>query len=110
MGSYNPTSGEHFSELIQAGIDANATTTTTTLHVDDNNKVAFHVVAATGSHATHVITLQCSLDDSNWFDTSSTITGVGVVTNVDVSTHFVRLKVTTNEGSASTVNIIIQGK
>ena len=108
--SYSPTSGEHFSELKVTGVDANATTTTVSLHVDDNKKVAFHVVAATGSHATHVITLQCSLDDSNWFDTSSTITGLGVVNNVDIITHFVRLKVTTNEGSASTVNIIIQAK
>lgn len=108
--SYVPTSGEHFSELKQTGIDVNAATTTTSLHVDDNKKVAFHVVAATGTHATHVITLQCSLDDINWFDTPTTITGLGVKNNIDIITHFVRLKVTTNEGSAATVDIIIQGK
>lgn len=108
--AYTPTSGEHFSELKETGVDANATSTTASLHVEDNKKVAFHVVAATGTHATHIITLQCSLDNSNWFDTASTITGLGVVNNVDIITHFVRLKVTTNEGGASTVDIIIQGK
>lgn len=108
--SYVPTSSEHFSELKVSGVDVDATTTTASLDISDNANVAYSVVAATGTHATHVITLQCSLDDSNWNDTSSTITGVGVVDNVAVTTKFVRLKVTTNEGSAATVNIIIQGK
>lgn len=108
--AYSPTSSEHFSEVKQTGLDANATTTSTSLDVKDNENVAYSVVAATGTHATHVITLQCSLDDSAWQDTPSTITGVGVVDNVSVTTRYVRLKVTTNEGSASTVDIIIQGK
>jgi len=110
MMGYSPTSGEHFAEQKDTGVDANATTTTTVLHVEDNTKIAFHVVAASGAHTTHVITLQCSLDNSNWFDTSSTITGVGLLENIDTTCHFARLKVTTNEGGASTVDTIIQAK
>ncbi len=108
--SYTPRSSEHFSELIQAGLDANAATTSTSLDIQDDAKVAFSVVAATGTHATHVVTLQCSLDDSAWQDTSSTVTGVGVVDNISITTRYVRLKVTTNEGGTSTIDIIIQGK
>lgn len=108
--SYNPTSGEHFSELAEAGIDANATTTTASLDVKDDLNIAWSVVAATGDHANHIVTLQCSLDNSAWNDTGSTLTGVGVVDNVSITARYVRLKVTTNEGTASTINIIIQGK
>ena len=107
---YTPTSSEHFSELKQTGLDANATTTSTTLDVQDNANVAFSIVGASGTHATHVVTLQCSLDDSAWQDTSSTVTGVGVVDNVSITTRYVRLKVTTDEGGTSTIDIIIQGK
>ena len=108
--SYAPTSSEHFSEIKQTGLDANATTTSTSLNVQDNANVVFSIVGASGTHATHVVTLQCSLDDSAWQDMSSTVTGVGVVDNVPVTTKFVRLKVTTNEGGTSTIDIIIQGK
>ena len=107
---YTPTSSEHFSELKQTGLDANATTTSTSLDVQDNENVAFSIVAATGTHATHVVTLQCSLDDSAWQDTTTTQAGVGVKDNVPITTKFVRLKVTTDEGGTSTIDIIIQGK
>ena len=107
---YNPRSGEPFSEVADTAVDANAASTTTVLHIEDNNKIAYHVVAASGTHATHVITLQCSLDNSNWFDSASTITGLGVVNNVDITSHYVRLKVTTLEGGVSTVNTIVQAK
>lgn len=108
--AYTPTSGEHFSELIETGINANAATTTTTLHIDDNTYVAFEVRAASGTHATHIITLQQSFDDSNWTNTGSTVTGTGLVDNIQITSHFVRLKVTTTEGGASTVDVTIQAK
>ena len=108
---YTPTSGEHFSELKVSGLDTNnLNATTISLDISDNEAVAFSVVNASGAHTTHVITLQCSLDDSEWFDISTTITGLGVKNNITIITKFVRLKVTTAEGGTSTVDIIIQGK
>ena len=108
--SYTPISGKHFSELTQTGLDANTTTLSNSLDVSDNKSIAYSISSNTGTHSTHIITLQCSLDDSEWFDTNSSITGLGVENNIFIITQFVRLKVTTNEGDTSTVDIIIQGK
>ncbi len=66
--------------------------------------------ANTGGNTTHIVTLQCSLDDTNWNNTAATVTGVGLQDNTQVSARYVRLKVTTAEGSASTVDVIIQAK
>ena len=109
--SYTPTSGEHFSELKETGLNTNNNgAVTASLDIHDNASIAFEIQAASGTHGTHVIMLQCSLDDSSWLNTSTTITGVGVKNNIAITTQYVRLKVTTVEGGASTVDIIIQGK
>ena len=105
------TNISNFHELKQTGLDANATTTTNSLDISGATLVIFQVLGISGSHATHVLTLQHSVDDSNWNDVSgATVTGEGVKSDVTVVAHFVRLKVTTLEGGVSTVDIIIQAK
>jgi len=100
-----------FSENTQTGLDANSTSTvSSSLDIAENNWVCYTILANTGTHATHVITLQCSPDDTNWYNTASTITGVGIIDNVQIGARYVRLKVTTAEGGTSTVDVIIQGK
>ncbi len=72
--------------------------------------VSFCTIAKTGTHATHVVGMQYSPDDTNWYDSiDASITGVGYDV-CDCSMRYVRCKLTTVEGSASTVDIIIQAR
>jgi hypothetical protein len=98
---------EYVYTQADTAIDANATSTTTSLSIIGNYKLGVIVVGATGTHATHVVTLQTSLDDSVWVDTATTVTGEGRSTLDDVVGLFARAKVTTNEGAVSTVDITI---
>lgn len=110
--SYSPA-GYHpaFVEHAQTGLDSNNTATvSTSLDITGADFVVWNVQAATGTHGTHVITLQCSVDDSSWESTLSTLTGVGTKDNVQITARYVRLKVTTAESATSTVDIIIQAK
>lgn len=112
MASYTPKGSiSSVAELAQTGLNANATTLSNSLDIGNAALVIFQVLANSGSHSTHVLTLQCSVDDTNWNDVSgATLTGVGVNGEITVASQYVRLKVTTNEGGASTVDIIIQAK
>ncbi|MBL4891458.1 MAG: hypothetical protein JKX91_06485 [Rhizobiaceae bacterium] len=93
--------------IAETGLDADATTTTSSVIVGDNSLIAIFITANTGTHATHVVTLQISPDGSNWFDTSHTITGVGQLHNITCVAIEARAKVTTNEGATSTIDIDI---
>jgi len=99
-----------FSVLFETGKDADATTVSASLEIKENYNLCFDVLANTGTHSTHVVTLQISSDDSTWTDTAHIITGVGIKDNVQTAARYVRLKVTTNEGAASTVDWHIQAK
>jgi len=100
-----------FTDQTTTDFDANSTASvTTSLDIKENNWVSFQVIANTGGNTTHIITLQCSLNNSTWQNTSSTITSVGIKDNIQVTARFIRLKVTTAEGSASTVDVIINSK
>jgi len=100
-----------FETLEETGKDSNSTSTTTlALDISTCKYVSWNVQAATGTHGTHIITLQCSVDSSSWANTSSTLTGLGTQDNIQITTQFVRLKVTTAESATSTVDVVIQAK
>lgn len=100
-----------FTDQATTGINANSTITVTTgLDIKENQYISWQVIANTGANTTHVITLQCSLDNSTWQNTASTVTGVGIEDNIQVTARYVRLKVTTAEGGASTVNVLLNAK
>ena len=101
-----------FSEHIKVGLDSNDTGAVTgSLDMKENGFVSWTVQATSGAHTTHVITLQHSLDNAAWLDTSSEITGAGTAEdNVQTTARFVRAKVSTVEGAASKVDVIIQAK
>ncbi len=100
-----------FSESINAGLDANSTSTVTdTLDIKANREVVFEVYGESGTHATHVVTLQKSLDGTNWTNTSNTQNQLGILNNIQVTARYVRCKVTTAEGGASSIKIIVQAK
>jgi len=98
-------------KLVQAGLDANAATNSLTLDIGIASLVGFQIRGATGAHTTHVVTLQSSVDNINWEDaTGATVTGEGFKGEVTISSQFVRASVTTPEGGASTIDLIIQAK
>ena len=104
-------SPSRFSELTESNFNTNNTSTVSaSLDIKDNKWVAWGAKQTSGGHSTHIITLQQSLDNSTWVNTASTLTGTGIVNNIQITTRYVRLAVTTAEGSASIVSIVIHGK
>jgi len=92
-------------------LDANEIGVTPTIDIDGRTIVSFGIYSDAGAHATHVVTLQCSLDGTNWHNvTDASITGIGIVGSVTVGTRYVRLKVSTAEGASSTIDWILQAK
>lgn len=97
-------------ELTKTDIDANTNYTTESLDITDGTYVGLYVSSKSGSSSTHVVTLQISPDGVKWFDTDHTIKGTGNVHDVICIAQYVRAKVTTREGSASTIDIDIISK
>ena len=91
------------------GLDANnLATVSTALKMEGATIAGLYIIANTGANTTHVITLQVSPDGgTTWINTSHTITGVGELHSITCIADQVRTKVTTAEGGASTVDIII---
>jgi len=94
-------------KISETGKDANSTATVSaSLKLDGaTNGVKVRVDAATGTHSTHRIRLQRSVDDIVWTDSDRTSTGAGwTIFSDDFGTDYVRLKIETAEGAASTVD------
>jgi len=91
--------------------DANDTATvTTSIDLELCREVFFTVEADTGTSTTHVVTLQMSADNSNWHDhASAAVTGLGFASGT-VGARWCRLKVTTAQGAASTVNLRVNAR
>ena len=82
------------------------------LDIKEKTGLAWSVLEKTGSHSTHVLTIQRSTDNINWDNTSSKITAGTPyqIKTATVNVRYVRVKVTTAEGSASTVEVVINAK
>ena len=101
----------HFRQTKDFALNANSTSTVSSvLDITNSEHITFSVSDDTGSHGNHTVTLQCSLDGTTFFNTESTLDGLGVVDNIPSASKFVRLKVTQSEGGTSTINTIIQAK
>jgi len=102
-----------YKEQTTTALDANDTNSVTeSFDIKDNFNVAWSVLEKTGSHSTHVLTLQRSTDNVNWDNTSSTIIA-GTTYTVKFGSalvRYARIKVTTAEGAVSTVDIVINAK
>ena len=85
--------GIKFNELIDKSVDANDNTyVSPPLNVALNERVSLQIVDVSGAHTTHVFKLQESADKSSWVDvTSGSVTGEGLVTNLNVTTKWVRV-------------------
>ena len=103
--------GTRFTQLFQEGLDANNTATVSnSSDIAENTHVSVFILAAGGAHDIHIMTLQCSPDDTNWSNTVNVINQDGFVDNIQVTGRYVRLKVSQAEGDTSLVNVYIQGK
>jgi len=97
--------GNEYDDVAETGVDANATSTTEPVEVGANSLMGMYVKAASGTHATHIVTLQISPDGTNWFDTTHTITGTGDLHDIRCVAVEARVIVSTVEGGASTIDI-----
>ena len=105
------TLSRNFVELIADGVDSNDdTAVTASLDIATQRHLCLDVVAASGTHGTEVVTLQFSVDDSVWQASAITQAGAGFTDDITINARYVRVKVTTAEGGASTVDITIQAK
>ena len=108
-----PISGAAISrfEKTETGLNANSLgAVTTAIELDEDEHLGIFILDNSGTHATHVITIQASPDNTNWFDTSYTLTGTGFLNNTTIITRYIRAKVTTAEGAASVINVCVVGK
>jgi hypothetical protein len=104
-----PISGNssNYDKQVDLNLDTNANSTTTPITTEGATLAGVYVVSNSGNHTNHIITLQVSPDGVNWFDTEHTITGAGNIHEELCISEELRCKVTTIEGSASTVDITI---
>ena len=81
------------------------------IDLGDASLVIMDINGETGTHNTHEVGLQCSLDDSTWKTVpSSTVTGAGDTGSLPIATRFLRYRVLTAEGGVSTSEVRIQAK
>lgn len=102
----------HIIEVISLAADMNDTATVTDSIDTTTAKdgvISFFVNGVSGSHGTHVVSLQYSADDSTWYSsTTNTVTGNGHIDARSPSAgRYVRLKVTTAEGLISTADLYL---
>ena len=92
--------------LNETGVDANSTSSVTAaMPIGDSNHVSLFITGTTGTHGTHVVTMQISPDGVKWFSTAHVVTGLGSLHDEICTALEVRAKITTAEGAASTIEI-----
>lgn len=80
--------------------------TTAALALTNELTHTMYIVAKSGAHKNHIISFQFSPDGgTTWREDAKNILGVGMVTISKQAATNVRAKVTTAEGSTSTVTI-----
>lgn len=104
--------GTKFTEQITTGLNADDSDSVTAgLEIKENSVTTMQVIANTGTHATHIIVLQCSANNATWHNVDSgSVNGTGIADGLTVGARYIRAKVSTEEGGASTVDIYLQAK
>ena len=110
MGNYSPVTRPNEFSATDTGVDVNAASTTTTFVMVSSQKLFVVTKLASGTYSAAVVTVQCSDDGITWNNSSNTITGPGMKDNISTITPFVRVKVTSLEGSTGTADITLVAK
>jgi len=93
--------------LSDKNVDANAETVTNSIKVGKRFYVTMYVVGNTGNHNNHTVTIQTSTDNETFTDTKYSVTGDDHINKVYLTAPYLRAKVTTVEGGASTCDVYI---
>jgi len=84
---------------------------TSSVNVTGHTIFTWRVIPKTGSHNNHRIGLRGSLDNSTFFPLNSKLEGADVMsTEVNFPIGYIKFRVSTAEGSASTVDIGVNAK
>jgi len=100
--------GEDKTEL-NLTLDTNVLASTIPLELG-GKLVGVYVNPLSGTHDNHKLMLQVSGNGVDFYDTSASLTGCGAMPDQWFSANYVRLKITTPEGSESKVTINIIAK
>lgn len=82
---------------------------TASIDVSNFFDVGFQVIEATGTIAGAVVTLQTSVDNTNWFSTSITVSAEGAA-DTTTSFQWIRFIVSTASTIASTADVTVERK
>lgn len=88
-------------------VDANASSVTAAFNKEGFNNITMFIIGETGGHTNHIIILQDSDNGSDWIDTDYTVTGDSNFKKKWCNKKYIRAKVTTLQGSACTVTVVI---
>ena len=94
-------------------LDANDDTkVTVAFDLQGNKNLAVDIAADSGAHATHVCTVQLSFDKTTWlgFTVAKTIAQIGILDDFTTNAKYVRVRVSTAEGGASSIFVRIHSK
>ena len=107
---FQSSNNEHSELGISTNFDCNEITSTTqSISIGDLLNIGLFIHSNSGTNTTHEITIQISVDDVNWFDTSLSVTGLGYIEGTTVAAY-IRAKATVVEGQASTVDLELISK
>lgn len=95
------------SSITNTAFDMNALGNATALKAKGATIASLIVKHVSGTHVTHIITIQVSRDGTDWVNTNHSITGLGVLDAVLCLGNEYRARVTTVEGSASTADVTL---
>lgn len=93
-------------DILETGINlnsVNAKSTTIDMGALSNVIVDFNIT--TGVIGLAVLRLECSCDNTRFFDVTTDITSVGLSANYSIKTRYFRVYVQTASGSAATFNL-----
>lgn len=93
--------------LTEDGENMDSTSTeTAALDCSKARRVGVQVVGSTGTHATHVVEVRGSVDDTNYYALGCEVTGEGIA-EIETACTKIKAKVKTAEGSAATAAVTI---
>jgi len=98
-------------EIVVTGLNTGVLNSTSGAEeIQDISDLIVNVVQASGNIAGAVITVEQSVNGSTWVTTGVTIIGAALSANIVICAQYMRLRVSTASGVASTATCTIQGK
>ena len=98
-------------QFSQSGLNTGVLDTLSSVfNVSPFSAFVLSVIEASGTITGSVITVQVSVNNTDWYDSAVTVAGELISSTFSNVTRYMRLKVTTASAIASTANILIRGR